>query len=230
MMNILSDMGSQFASESEKNQLKLIRELAAKEDGLNILMEFLLAYKHTVANLVIGKAYQAIYAANTLKTREFLASNFPQGIVPLNSERNIDYAPLLQALLDQDFELADLITLEKLCELAGALAIKRKWLYFTEVDKFPATDLQTINQLWLMHSEGKFGFSVQRQLWLSLGCDFPKLWVKIGWKNDNNWTRYPREFTWNLTAPKGHLPTSNQLRGTKVINSLFSHPVWQKEK
>ena len=147
-------------------------------------------------------------------------------IVLLKSERNIDYSPLEEMLKAQDFQAADQITLEKLCELAGVEATQRKWLYFTEVENFPVTDLQTIDKLWLNYSEGKFGFSVQREIWLSLGKNWEQLWSKIGWKTGNNWTRYPNEFTWDLSAPKGHLPLSNQLRGVRVIASLLSHPAW----
>ena len=147
-------------------------------------------------------------------------------IVLLKSERNIDYTPLETLLKAQDFQAADQMTLEKLCELAGVEATQRKWLYFTEVENFPVTDLQTINQLWLNYSEGKFGFSVQREIWLTLGKNWEKLWPKIGWKAGNNWTRYPNEFTWDLSAPKGHLPLSNQLRGVRVMASLLSHPAW----
>ena len=147
-------------------------------------------------------------------------------IVLLKSERNIDYTPLETLLKAQDFQAADKLTLEKLCELAGVEPTQRKWLYFTEVENFPVTDLQTIDKLWLNYSEGKFGFSVQREIWLSLGKNWEKLWPKIGWKSGNNWTRYPNEFIWDLSAPKGHLPLSNQLRGVRVMASLLSHPAW----
>ena len=73
-------------------------------------------------------------------------------------------------------------------------------LYVTEVANFPVIDLHTINTLWWLYSGGKFGFSVQRKLWLSVGKDFNTLWPKIGWKKDNHWTQYPKEFTWNLNA------------------------------
>lgn len=149
--------------------------------------------------------------------------------VSLNSDSGIDYAPLQQLLAEQNFQAADQMTLQKLCELAGASAVQRKWVYFTEVEQFPITDLQTINNLWLTYSEGKFGFSVQREIWLSVGKNWDKFWAKIGWKNGNNWTRYPQEFTWSLAAPKGHLPLSNQLRGVRVIASLLAHPAWTKE-
>ncbi|MBD2183627.1 GUN4 domain-containing protein [Planktothrix sp. FACHB-1355] len=157
-------------------------------------------------------------------TNNQLAMN--TSIVSLISERNIDYTPLQQLLAQQDFQAADRMTLQLLCELAGAAAVQRKWLYFTEVEKFPTSDLQTINNLWLANSEGKFGYGVQREIWLSLGKNWEKFWPKIGWKNGNNWTRYPHEFIWDLSAPKGHLPLSNQLRGVRVIASLLSHPAW----
>jgi hypothetical protein len=145
---------------------------------------------------------------------------------PLLTARNIDYVPLQQLLLEQSFQAADQLTLQKMCELAGPAAVKRKWLYFTEVESFPDQDLITINNLWLTHSQGKFGFSVQRDLWLSVGKNWEKFWPKIGWKTSNTWTRYPQEFIWDLSAPKGHLPLSNQLRGVRVIAALLSHPVW----
>ena len=82
---------------------------------------------------------------------------------------------------------------------------------FTEVEQLPQIDLHTIDSLWKLHSEGKFGFSVQRDMWLGMGKNWDKLWVKIGWKSGNNWTRYPGSFTWDLTAPQGHLPLSESI-------------------
>ena len=226
-MEDISGLNHQIYSESPKNQLKLIPQLLAEgEAGLKVLMDWMLSLRNEPANLAMGKAYQALYQVKNSPTQEFLAANFPTGIVPLKSERNIDYQPLQQLLAQQDFQGADVLTLQKLCELAGEAAIQRKWLYFTDIDSFSSTDLHTLNQLWLIHSEGRFGFSVQRQIWLSVGKDFSKLWHKIGWKTDKNWTRYPKEFTWDLSAPQGHLPLSNQLRGVRVIASLFSHPAW----
>jgi hypothetical protein len=146
--------------------------------------------------------------------------------MPLLSAAGIDYTPLQRLLVEQNFQAADRMTLQKMCELAGASAVERKWLYFTEVRQFPVQDLQIINNLWLDHSGGKFGFSVQREIWLGVGKDWNKFWSKIGWKNGNTWTRYPQEFCWDLVAPRGHLPLSNQLRGVRVIASLLTHPAW----
>ena len=226
----MAQLESQLKSQSAKNQLKLIPQLVESgKPGLEVLQEFLLQSQGDYTGVVTGKIYQVLYQSNIPQTKEFLQTHFPTGLVPLKTDKNIDYQVLQKLLAEQDFQGADRITLEKLCELAGAEAQKRNWLYFTEVEQLPITDLQTINNLWLSHSEGKFGFSVQREIWLSLGKDFSKLWHKISWKQGNNWTRYPSEFVWDISAPKGHLPLSNQLRGTRVIASLLSHQAWTKK-
>lgn len=229
-MEDIKDLNHQIYAVSEKNQLKLVSQLLEEgETGLDILMDWMISLGNKSDNLALGKAYQSLYLNQSLKSQEFLASNFPHGVVSLESERGIDYQPLQQLLAQQDFQGADVLTLQKLCELAGTSAIERKWIYFTEVESFPTTDLRTLDKLWLMNSEGKFGFSVQRRIWLSVGKDFSKLWTKINWKSGNTWTRYPKEFTWNLTAPNGHLPLSNQLRGVRVIDAIFAHPAWKNK-
>lgn len=224
----LTNLRIKFGSSSEKTQLQLIPEFAnAGEPGLAALIEFLRSRSQSSsADVVAGKVYTTLYNANSTTAAEFLQTHYPTGLVPLKSERGIDYTSLQQLLAKQDFLSADRITLQKLCELASPAAVARKWLYFTEVENFSSIDLQTINSLWLVHSEGQFGFSVQREVWLGVGRNWDKFWPKIGWKAGNTWTRYPQEFTWNLSAPKGHLPLSNQLRGVRVIASLLSHPAW----
>lgn len=208
-------------------QQQVIPQLANLGDtGLDVLMEFLFERKENPATSVDGKAYQVLYNSDSPRAKEFLQTYFPFGIVPLTSDCGIDYAPLQQLLATQDFQAADRLTLQKMCELAGSSAVQRKWLYFTEIENFPLTDLKTINTLWLIHSDGKFGFSIQREIWLGLGKNWENLWTKIGWKKGNSWTRYPNEFTWDLSAPRGHLPLSNQLRGVRAIASLLSHPAW----
>jgi hypothetical protein len=212
-------------------QQQIIPQLAnLGNEGLDVLMEFLQKRRDQPATWIDGNAYQVLYKSDAPQVQEFLLTYFPEGIVPLKSERGINYKPLQELLVQQDFQAADRMNIQKMCELGGPMAVKRKWLYFTEVENAPTVDLQTINNLWLVHSEGKFGFSVQRELWLSLGKNWENFWPKIGWKSGNNWTRYPNQFTWDLTAPKGHLPLSNQLRGVRVMASLLSHPAWSTSK
>lgn len=228
-MQDINDLISKLRSESAKNKIKSLSQLVEIGDaGYQAIMTWMNETKEEPATIATGKAYQVIFDAKTPETKEFLEANFPQGVVPLASDKGIDYSQIQTLLVQREWEKADVVTVQKMCELAGASAIERKWLYFTEVEQFPITDFRTIDKLWRIHSEGKFGFSVQRKIWLSVGKDYSKFWPKIEWKDGNNWTRYPGEFIWELSAPRGHLPLTNQLRGVRVIDAIFNHPAWQK--
>lgn len=230
MSDTLTALTQQLNDGSEKKQLAAIAQLAdSGESGWQVLLSYLdeNAPLQTPI-LAVGSAYQTLRNLNQTTLTAQLSQKYPTGIFPLDSAQNLDYRPLQTALVNQAFEEADDITRDNLCQLAGEGAAQRQWLYFTEVEKFPSLDLHTINSLWWLYSNGRFGFSVQRKLWLASGKEFTKLWPKIGWKDGNVWTRWPKGFTWNLSAPIGHLPLLNQLRGVRVAESLYNHPVWAK--
>ncbi|BDA39947.1 GUN4 domain-containing protein [Candidatus Atelocyanobacterium thalassae] len=225
-----SKLAHQFINGTSKEQFKLIPQLTSMgNSGWEILIDFLKLSDVNSLDLIQGEIYRELYKAKTPETELFIKNYFPNGLVSLDSQANIDYKLLSKSLLEENFQEADTLTRHILWELAGEGALERKWVYFTEVANFPVIDLHTINTLWWLYSGGKFGFSVQRKLWLSVGKDFNTLWRKIGWKKDNHWTQYPKEFTWNLNAPIGHLPLLNQLRGVRVANSIFLHPVWSEK-
>ncbi|WP_330202486.1 GUN4 N-terminal ARM-like repeat domain-containing protein [Cyanobacterium sp. DS4] len=227
-MNELETLKDKFTKTSDKNKIALIDEIVEKgEENYQFLRDFLLSNPEEISPLK-GKIYQVLKHSNNSENETFLNQHFPQGIVQLSSEKNIDYSELQILLIGKKYQEADTLTRVKLCELAGETAIRRKWVYFTEVEKFSETDLLTIDTLWQTYSEGKFGYQIQRQLWLSLGKDYSQLWTKLKWKSGNKWTKYPQEFIWDLSAPIGHLPLSNQLRGVRVMDALLSHPAWQK--
>ena len=140
------------------------------------------------------------------------------------SEENINYDELQLKLLEQSFEEADRITSSFLRRLAGKLAEKRGYVFFSEVSNMSGIDLQTIDRLWSVYSNGKFGFSTQAKILKSVEKKYELLWPKIGWKNDGYWTRYPNAFIWSLDAPEGHMPLINQLRGVRLMDSILRHP------
>ncbi len=139
------------------------------------------------------------------------------------SEVGFDYSPLQQYLLNERYEEADRFTSSKLRELAGEKAVKRGYVYFSEVESIPGIDLSTLDKLWIIYSRGKFGFTVQSKILNSLGGRYDKLWPRIGWKKDGVWTRYPKSFDWSIEAPNGHMPLVNQLRGVRLMDSLLNH-------
>jgi len=140
------------------------------------------------------------------------------------SDVDINYQDLQLMLVEQKFEEADRLTSSYLRKLAGKLAEKRGYVFYSEVRNMPDKDLETIDRLWTIYSTGRFGFSIQAKILKSVGKKYDLLWPKIGWKKDGVWTRYPKSFCWSLKAPDGHMPLINQLRGVRLMDSILRHP------
>lgn len=224
----VSRLRERLSSRLDPTRLDAFTGLIAQgHEGLTVLQDALLG-EQASGNLtwLSGSIYQLLSAEDSEPARAFLSKHFPDGLLPLTSARFFDYSHLQQLLVEKQYKQADIETSVKICELAGEAATKRRWIYFSEVDQLPIEDLQTLDLLWRVYSQGRFGFSVQRDLWLGSGQVWEQLWPKLGWKNGNIWTRYPGAFTWNLTAPRGHLPLTNQLRGVRVMDALMNHPAF----
>ena len=215
----------------KKKQLQLIEEivnegLIGEEALLNLLVNRLIVSKLKV-DYLDGFLFQVLNKTSFSVIQSKLLGYFNNGIIELNNELQVDYQYLQSLLMHQKFREADHVTQQSLCKLAGVYQEgQRNWLYFTDIPLLPSEDLHAIDMLWRIYSGGKFGFSVQRQIWLANNCNWEKLWHKIGWKKEGISYRYPNEFIWNIHAPYGHLPLFNQLRGVQVLNALFNHVIW----
>ena len=213
-----------------KKQLEIIEtihnnDVDQLQDLANLFQDRISNPDYTI-NYVDGLIYEKLLNSQNQEIIQFISKLCPQGIVPLQSAKKMNYQDLQSLLVKHDLLAADKLTQQKLVELAGVNVQDRNWLYFTDINKIPAQDLQTIDKLWHTHSKGKFGFAVQRQIWLTAEKDWGKLWEKIGWEVNKVPCRYPNEFQWNSDGPKGHLPLFNQLRGVQVLSALFSHQAW----
>ena len=125
------------------------------------------------------------------------------------------YAKLRDLLAAKDWKAADQETAQRMCDVM--VRQKEGWLRVEDIKNFPCQDLRNIDRLWVKYSNGKFGFSVQREIWQSCGSptDYNKNWEKfgvvVGWRNKGvfgmgaDWLSYSL-FTFDLIAPKGHLP------------------------
>ena len=224
----ITRLRDRLSSRLDKTRLTAFAGLADQgEAGLAVLKDSLLAERDAGQfTWLAGSTYRLLLADDNAASRQFLEENVPLGLLALTSRKGIDYAPLEELLVKEEYKQADIETSRKLCELAGEAAVKRKWVYFSEIPGLPVEDLRTLDELWRVYSEGLFGFSVQREIWLGVGRVWEQLWPRIGWKEGNTWTRYPGSFTWDRTAPRGHLPLSNQLRGVRVMDSLMNHPAF----
>lgn len=217
------------SAEIVETQLKLIESIYLYEppSGIYALIEILnTRYQNANITPLDGYIYEKLINSDSPKIQQVVAKNFPNGIVTLKSEKNMDYSDLQKLLIQQSFLKADKLTHQKLCQLTDS---SRNWLYFTDILKLPIQDLQTIDNLWRIYSNNKFGFSIQKQIWIATQHDWTKFLIKIKWIHNNNLCRYPQEFIWDLSAPSGHLPLFNQLRGTQALNSLLLHKAWEEK-
>lgn len=129
----------------------------------------------------------------------------------LSSEKGIDYTRLRDLLRAENWKEADSETYLVMLKAVGRE--ERGWITEEELLNFPCTDLRTIDQLWVKYSNGHFGFSVQKEIYLSVGgVDdgkyyeevFEKYGDEVGWRVNESWIWY-KDVT-NTIYSRGHLP------------------------
>jgi serine/threonine protein kinase len=146
--------------------------------------------------------------------------------VPLHSEKRLDYSHLQELLLDQNWQAADQETQRLLAALANR---GTGTLQLEEIRQFSCLDLHAIDYLWLNHSNGLFGFSIQKEIWQAVGgshesnyetwdrlsqsrakwrvnTPWHRFGNRVGWRIKDQWIDYA-DYNFSLEAPKGHLPS-----------------------
>lgn len=134
------------------------------------------------------------------KLRELINPNSSFGSKDdLSSEKGIDYSRLRDLLKAQDWRAADKETYEVMIRAVGKKS--GQWFTSDELLNFPCTDLRTIDRLWVKYSQGKFGFSVQKKIYVECGAklngEYPgdTIWYKfcdhVGWRKGGKYLNYP---------------------------------------
>jgi hypothetical protein len=152
---------------------------------------------------------------SSLPQKIWLLSDFSseKGIDDLGSEKGVDYTRLRDLLKAGNWKDADYETY--LVMLKAVAREEGDWIRTEELLKFPCTDLRTIDKLWIKHSNGQFGFSVQKQIYLSVGGiadgryykeTWEKFGDKVGWRMSEEWITYDKVIFSTFTK-KGHLPS-----------------------
>ena len=219
--NATLDLVKKFVDSNQRKRINLLKEIESNADGI-----YNIGYKLFDIFDQEGEDWSAGWILQVLKKHKpqfFNNKKFNNWFIT-QSDSDINYGELQLTLLEQKFESADRLTSSYLRKLAGKLAEKRGYVFYSEVNNMSVKDLQTIDKLWNIYSNGRFGFSIQAKILKSVGKKYDLLWPKIGWKIDGVWTRYPTSFCWSLNAPDGHMPLINQLRGVRLMDSILRHP------
>jgi serine/threonine protein kinase len=146
--------------------------------------------------------------------------------IDLKSEVGINYSQLKNLLETGKWKEADIETYKLMLRVMSRE--KQGFLRDVDIDRFPCGDLQTINNLWVNYSNGRYGFSIQKQIYDQINIPG---WSKklgqllgtidntidnvkmqnfvpsVGWCKDSGLHYKYQELTFVPTAPKGHLPS-----------------------
>lgn len=169
-----------------------------------------------------------------------ISINLPtRRLVELKSDLGLDYTKLSDLLFAKKWKEADEETRKLLLECVNRE--EEGTLDINSCRNFPKNELRMIDQLWLKYSQNRFGFSVQKKIWVDNGGKFDgesdwdtyeKLGDKVGWKmGDSTKGVYGFDHSqtnFNINAPRGHLPVA-RVRGdglamseTRVWGLLYS--------
>lgn len=142
----------------------------------------------------------------------------------LKSKKGIDYNLLRDLLSSGDYVNADKETLQVICQAADIDQQDEKrffQLLFPEkkLRKISCDDIRIIDNLWLKYSNGKFGFSAQKENWNNNqwrnyhGNAHDYFWVDIciqnGWGElkGRDWALFKyQDLIFDTSAPTGQLP------------------------
>ncbi|MEH2354958.1 serine/threonine-protein kinase [Nostoc sp.] len=129
-------------------------------------------------------------------------------VLILASDVGVNYQNLENLLKAGQWKAADQESTTVMLKVAKRE--QQGWLDYESIENFPCTDLHTIDQLWVKYSNGHFGFSVQKRIWLECGgkVDYETeclLGDRLGWRILEGWLSKD-EYNYSLDFTQGHLP------------------------
>ncbi|MGI2904700.1 GUN4 domain-containing protein [Tolypothrix sp. VBCCA 56010] len=178
----------------------------------------------TVFSQLVQPDTSAVQSIEILNSNPVIQS--PPQTDDLASEKGIDYTKLRNLLAAKNWKEADQETYRVMIQAVG----KEDGDYFDEDEllNFPCTDLRTIDRLWVKYSNGHFGFSVQKEIYLSVGgladgkyykSAWEKLGDRVGWRVNRSWISYS-SVTFDTSYPRGHLPKMEVRRGGNLFSRI----------
>ncbi len=119
-------------------------------------------------------------------------------------------ATLRELLISGRWEEADKETKKIMLKVANRL--EEGWLDVASIQNFPVQELDAIDQLWIESSNGHFGFSVQRDIWQSVGGSldvsdkiYEAFGDRVGWRVHEKWLQV-KDLNFDTSSKMGHLP------------------------
>ncbi len=115
----------------------------------------------------------------------------------------VNYDRLQNLLAASQWQDADEET--KAIMLKAANRESEGYLRAKDSDLLPYNVLNTIDKLWLSYSDGRFGFTVQKHIWLSASQNYTEFGDLVGWHVEGTWLD-KSAINFSTSAKLGHLP------------------------
>jgi GUN4-like len=114
-----------------------------------------------------------------------------------------EYTRLRELLAHRQYGEADRETWRLMLRISGAH--QRGYFEIQDFEEFPASVLQTLDQLWLDASGGRLGLSVQKRIYREEDRQYDRLGSRLGWVVAGKWLTFG-DPTYHQEMPEGHLP------------------------
>jgi serine/threonine-protein kinase len=132
------------------------------------------------------------------------------GIAAIALINQPNYSRLEKYLASEQWKQADLETDQILLKSAGKL----NSLDSDSIEHLSCQILSDLDRLWFSYSKGRFGFRIQKQLYLATGnhldryteTTYRRFGARLDWRVFSAW-KYYSELTFSDLAPQGHLPS-----------------------
>ena len=199
------------------NPTKLI-EVALKKGAINLAYECVQETRKRIDKVLKTKV------RTTLEQLEIIDVE-----VIVQQVTDARYADLERYLKNSQWEKADEETYRLMITEVGKEV--GQWFDPEDLLNFPCEPLRAVDGLWVRHSGGKFGFSVQKDLYLKCGGS-PNASVSYYRSYGRAWEKLCKINGWNgrirygLETPTGHLPahfrTFLKILQHKSMRNFFS--------
>jgi hypothetical protein len=206
----------------ESRIIALSQALNYGEAGLDVVIQAL----QDRSKQIQWSAYGLLARKTESKVKQALQS------FPLISEAGIDYRSLQYILASQNLKKADEKTRKLVLQAANR---SDNWLRKEEIQSLACEDLFIIDRLWTIYSQGRFGFSVQKRIWASLGAKKSdtgrgkEFSDRVGWHEQRTETdsyydgrrlytiERREDIPCDLNAPEGNLPSICEFGGGELL-------------
>ncbi len=208
--NSKSSYNQPFNYQGKKSTFSKVAIKPPLSNDFAIILSIIILGIVMIINFLIPPSIESI-----VPNKENTKSTKTQQQETINKEhKNVDYSNLENLLKQKKWKEADEETISLMLKVPGLE--EQGNLTQQDIDNFSCRDLHRIDKLWVENSNNKFGFSVQKKIYHSLGGKKEydsEVWhnfgYQVGWKKGEEWLSEDElmgELNSSSSHPEGHLP------------------------